>query len=125
MKQLGWLVVGLALAAGGTLAALAGPAPSRPTAFAQVRKVSLPGDEGWDYLSVDSAARRLYISRSTRVVVVDLETGKAAGELPETAGVHGVALDPELGRGFTSNGRSNSVTIFDLKSLKKIGETSV
>src|SRR5436309_13807282 len=115
MRHPGWFVTGLALAAGGTLAAPAGPAPARPSAYGQVRKISLPGDEGWDYLTVDSSARRLYISRSTRVVVVDLETGKVAGELPDTAGVHGVAVDQKSGHGFTSNGRSNSVTLFVIK----------
>ncbi|MFI5175088.1 MAG: YncE family protein [Terriglobia bacterium] len=86
-----------------------------------LKKIMLGGEGGWDYLTVDSGAHRLYISRSTRVMVVDLDTNTAVGEIPNTAGVHGIALVPELGRGFTSNGREASVTIFDLKSLKPLG----
>lgn len=87
-----------------------------------VRRLPLGGEGGWDYLTVDSAARRLYVSRGTRVMVVDLETGKLAGEIPDTLGVHGIALAPELNRGFTSNGRANTATIFDLKTLKPLGQ---
>ncbi len=78
----------------------------------------LGGDGGWDYLMVDSEGHRLFIARSTRVMVIDTESGKQVGEIPDTAGVHGVALDPEIGRGFTSNGREDTVSVFDLKSLK-------
>jgi DNA-binding beta-propeller fold protein YncE len=80
----------------------------------------LGGEGGWDYLAVDSAGKRLYVSRGTHVMVVDLETGKAAGDIPDTQGVHGIALAPELGRGFTSNGKANTATIFDLKTLKPL-----
>jgi DNA-binding beta-propeller fold protein YncE len=86
-----------------------------------IKKLQLGGEGGWDYLTVDDAARRLYISRSTHVMVVDLETGKQVGDIPNTQGVHGIAIVPELGRGFTSNGRTNNVTIFDLKTLKELG----
>lgn len=77
----------------------------------------LGGDGGWDYLTADSAGHRLFISRSTRVMVIDTESGKQVGEIPDTAGVHGIALDSEIGRGFTSDGREDAVTVFDLKSL--------
>ncbi|MGD0281804.1 MAG: YncE family protein [Dissulfurispiraceae bacterium] len=87
-----------------------------------IKKLQLGGDGGWDYLTVDSAARRLYISRSTHVMVVDIDTDKVAGDIADTPGVHGIAIAPELDRGFTSNGRSNSVTIFDLKTLKVLGQ---
>jgi YVTN family beta-propeller protein len=85
------------------------------------------GDGGWDYLTADSAARRLYISRSTHVIVLDLDSGKTVGDIPDTPGVHGIALAPDLGRGFTSNGRENTVSIFDTKTLAtsskvKVGE---
>jgi YVTN family beta-propeller protein len=85
------------------------------------------GDGGWDYLTADSAARRLYISRSTHVIVLDLDSGKTVGDVPDTPGVHGIALAPDLGRGFTSNGRENTVSIFDTKTLAtsskvKVGE---
>jgi DNA-binding beta-propeller fold protein YncE len=75
------------------------------------------GDGGWDYVSVDPAAQRLYVSRSTRAQVIDLATGKLVGEIPDTPGIHGIAVAPELNRGFTSNGRDSSVTVFDLKTL--------
>ncbi len=87
-----------------------------------VKKIAVEGDGGWDYLVLDSASRRLYVTRSTRVMVFDADTGAAAGEIPNTAGVHGVALAPDLNRGFTSNGRSSTVTAFDVKSLKVISE---
>src|SRR6267143_433538 len=77
----------------------------------------LGGEGGWDYLKVDGDARRFYISRATKVVVLDADSGKPVGEIADTPGVHGIALAPELGRGFTSNGRENTVSIFDLKTL--------
>src|ERR1035437_9084643 len=82
-----------------------------------VKTWKLGGDGGWDYLTMDSAGHRLFIARATRVMVIDTESGKQVGEIPETAGVHGVALVPEIGRGFTSNGREDTVSVFDLKSL--------
>ncbi|MGC1370572.1 MAG: YncE family protein, partial [Candidatus Sulfotelmatobacter sp.] len=75
------------------------------------------GEGGWDYLIADSAARRLYISRATHVIVLDLDSLKSIGDIADTPGVHGIALAPELGRGFTSNGREGTVSIFDLKTL--------
>lgn len=90
-----------------------------------IKKISVPGNDGWDYLFLDSDGRRLYISRGTHVDVVDVDKGALVGTIPDTNGVHGVAVDTKSGRGFTSNGRSNSVTIFDLKTLKKIGEVTV
>src|SRR5262249_8600058 len=65
------------------------------------------------------------VTHGTHVVVLDTEAGKVVGDVPDTAGVHGVAIDHRSGHGFTSNGRSNSVTIFDLKTLKKIDEVKV
>jgi DNA-binding beta-propeller fold protein YncE len=86
-----------------------------------LKKVVLGGEGSWDYLICDSAARRLYISRGTHVMVVDADTYAVIGDIAGTEGVHGIALAPEFGRGFTSNGRSNTVTIFDLKTLKALG----
>jgi len=83
------------------------------------------GDGGWDYLKIDSQARRLYISRATRVLVIDADTGKSIGEIPDTPGVHGIALAPEFGKGFTSNGRENTVNVFDLKTLKVLNKIKV
>src|SRR5437762_760924 len=90
-----------------------------------IKKITLGGEGGWDYLTVDSDARRVYISRSTHVMVVDADTGAIVGDISDTPGVHGVAVAPEFNRGFTSNGRTSSVTIFDLKSLKALGQVSV
>ena len=86
-----------------------------------IKKIPLGGEGGWDYLTVDSAANRLYISRGTHVMVLDTVTDKLVGDIPDTAGVHGIAIAPELGRGFTSNGRANTSTIFDLNTLKPLG----
>ncbi|MBN3923747.1 hypothetical protein [Nostoc sp. NMS4] len=87
-----------------------------------IKKIPLGGEGRWDYLTLDSAARRLYITRSTRVTVLNVDTGLVVGEIPHTAGVHGVAIAPELSRGFTSNGKTATATIFDLKTLQVIGE---
>ena len=91
----------------------------------KVRKIAVGGDGGWDYLTVDSAAKRLYVSRGNRIVVVDLGTEKVVGEIKETPGVHGVAVVAELGKGFTSNGGDDTVTAFDLKDLKTLGKIKV
>jgi YVTN family beta-propeller protein len=86
-----------------------------------VQRAALGGEGGWDYLKVDVAARRLYISRATRVMVVDADTLAPVGEIPDTPGVHGIAIAGDLGRGFTSNGRDNTVSIFELGTLKPLG----
>jgi YVTN family beta-propeller protein len=80
----------------------------------------LGGDGGWDYLTYDPAGKRLFISRGAHVMVVDPMTGTVLGDIPNTPGVHGIVLAPELGKGFTSNGADGSVTVFDLHSLKPI-----
>ncbi len=73
---------------------------------------------GWDYLNYDAADKHLFVSRATRVMVVDPASGTAVGEIPDTPGVHGIAIAGDLGKGFTSNGRANSLTVFDLHTLK-------
>ncbi len=100
------------------------PAASPAGGYHLVKKVSLGGEGGWDYLLVDPVARRVYISRSTHVMVVDADNYSVVGDIPDTAGVHGIAIVPKLGRGFTSNGRAANATIFDLKALKPIGTVS-
>jgi DNA-binding beta-propeller fold protein YncE len=85
-------------------------------------EIKIGGEGGWDYATVDNAARRLYVSHATHVAVVDLDKGAIVGDIPDTPGVHGIALAPDLNRGFVSNGRGNNVTIFDLKTLKAIGQ---
>jgi YVTN family beta-propeller protein len=96
------------------------PAPA--SGYHLLKKVHLGGEGGWDYLAMDSAARRLYISRGTHVMVLDADTYQVVGDIPDTPGVHGIALAPEFDRGFTSDGQAAKVTIFDLKTLKTIGE---
>src|SRR5499427_6920431 len=91
------------------------------TGYHILSEITIGGEGGWDYLTVDSAARRLYVSHGTHVVVVDLDSNKVVGDVPDTPGVHGIAIAPELGKGFISNGRGNNVTIFDLKTLKATG----
>src|ERR1700751_4996569 len=87
-----------------------------------VQTWKIGGDGGWDYLKIDSQARRLYISRATRVLVIDADSGKSVGEIPDTPGVHGIALAPEFSKGFTSNGRENTVNVFDLTTLKVLNK---
>ena len=106
-------------------AAPSGAAPAAAPSYHVLQKVVLGGDGGWDYLSIDANARRIYISRSSHVMVVDADTYKVVGDIPNTNGVHGIAVASALGRGFTSNGRDNSVTIFDLKTLKTLGTVAV
>jgi DNA-binding beta-propeller fold protein YncE len=86
-----------------------------------IKTIPLGGDEGWDYIAVDSSARRVYVSHGSHVAVLDADTYAVVGDIPDTQGVHGIAIASDLGRGFTSNGRANTVTIFDLKTLKVLG----
>jgi hypothetical protein len=90
-----------------------------------IKTYKLGGEGGWDYLTLDSSSRRLYISRATHVIVIDADSGKPVGDIPDTPGVHGIALAPELGRGFVSNGREGTVTIFDIETLKPITKVKV
>jgi YVTN family beta-propeller protein len=87
-----------------------------------VKKIAIPGTGSWDYLTVDEAARRLYVSHGTQVEVLDVDSGSVVGRIPNTLGVHGIAIASEFGRGFVSNGQSSTVTIFDLKTLKPIAD---
>ena len=94
-----------------------GAASAAGAEYKVVKTWKLGGEGGWDYLTADGEGR-LFISRGTRVMVVDTTSGKQIGEIPDTPGVHGIALAPGLGKGFTSNGREDTVSEFDLKSLK-------
>jgi DNA-binding beta-propeller fold protein YncE len=87
-----------------------------------LNKIKIGGTGGWDYVTVDSNAHRLYATHGTVVDVVDLDSGKPVGSIPQLHGVHGVALAPDMNKGFISNGQSNSVTVFDVKTLAKSGE---
>src|SRR5690242_9826704 len=96
------------------------PAPG-PSGYKVIKTVPVGGEGFWDYVYVDSNARRVYISHGTHTVVMNADTYAVEGDIPDTQGVHGIAIAADLGRGFTSNGRADNVTIFDLKTLKPIG----
>jgi DNA-binding beta-propeller fold protein YncE len=95
---------------------------AQTSGFHLIKKTVIGGEGGWDYLSVDTKNNRLYISHSTQVEVLDARTHEKIGTIPNLQGVHGVLAVPTTGRGITTNGRSNTVTIFDLKTLKTIVE---
>ena len=82
-----------------------------------VNKFHVDGDAGWDLLAKEEGTDRLFISHGTMVQVLDVKTGKVVGTIPDTKGVHGIAVAPDLNKGFTSNGKDTSVTVFDLKTL--------
>jgi YVTN family beta-propeller protein len=115
------LGVVLALAVAATVPVSAAHADS---GMQVLQRWKLGGAGGWDYLTLDSM-HRLFLSRGTQVDVVDTQTGKVVGSIPNTQGVHGIALAPDLHRGFTSNGRADSVTVFDLDTLKTLQEVKV
>ena len=103
----------------------AAPAPKVRAAdgpYVFKKDIAIGGEGGWDYLSVDAAARRLYVAHATKVVVIDLDTETVVGEMADTPGVHGFAVAPDLGRGFSSNGAEGKAAIFDLKTLAPIGK---
>jgi DNA-binding beta-propeller fold protein YncE len=97
-------------------------APAAEKGYRLLKSAPVPGDGGWDYLIVDDAGRRVYVSHGNQVDVLDADTGEVKGTVADTRGVHGIAIAHDLNRGFTSNGRDNTVTIFDLKTLKSVGD---
>ena len=102
----------------GTLALALALLPAAGAPARQVsRRIPIPGEGGWDDLTVDGPSHRLFVTHSTRVDVVDLTRDSVIGHIDGTAGVHAVAIASELGRGFTSDGRDSSITVFDLSSL--------
>ena len=103
-------------------ASIVGQASASDSSYTVIRKIPIPGQGSWDYLTIDDAARRLYVSHGTEVDVLDLDSGAIVGKIENTLGVHGIAIAADLGRGFVSDGQSSTVTIFDLKTLKTIAE---
>src|ERR1700722_5179932 len=93
-----------------------------PPTYKVLTKIKIGGTGGWDYVYVDSGNHRLYVSHNTQTEVVDTLTDKVVGNIPGTNGVHGIAIAADLGKGFTSDGRDNDVTIFDLKTLQVTGK---
>lgn len=93
--------------------------------YQPIRKISVEGDGGWDLLTVDEASGRLFLSHKTVVQVVDVKTGKLTGTIPDTKGVHGITLAADLNKGYISNGKDSSVTIFDLNTLAVLKKIQV
>src|ERR1700712_3364771 len=89
------------------------------------KSISLPGDGGYDYLSIDEVNRHLFVSHGTSVNIIDLNTGKAIGSVDNMKGVHGIAIDNEVNKGFITDGRDNSIVVFDLKTFKTISTIPV
>jgi YVTN family beta-propeller protein len=118
------ITIGLMLLSLGHAAA-GGPASGAyGSPYVLQRQFALGGPGGWDYLTVDSEAGRLFISRADRVLAMNLKDGSLA-TIADTQGVHGIALAPDLGKGFTSNGRADTVTVFDLASLAPVSTIAV
>lgn len=90
-----------------------------------INRIPVEGNGGWDYITMDEAASRLYVSHGNEMNVVDITTRKVIGTIPDTKGVHGIALASDLNKGFISNGRDTSVTVIDLKTLKSIAKIKV
>src|SRR5262245_21802753 len=116
---IGFLSIAVLLCVGSLSSAPA--SPPGPSGYKLVKTIPVGGEGFWDYVYVDSDARRVYISHSTHTVVMDADSHAVVGDIPETQGVHGIAIAADLSRGFTSNSRTNDVTIFDLKTFKPIG----
>jgi YVTN family beta-propeller protein len=104
---------------------LAAPIANSDPTFHVIKRILVGGEGGWDYLTVDSASHRLYLSRGTHVMVVNLQSDKVEGDIPNTPGVHGIAIVADQGRGFISNGGDSTVTVFDLKTLKETARVKV
>jgi len=97
-------------------------ATTQTNEFHEIARYSLSGEGGWDYVLSDDPARRLYIARANRIMVVDSDKGTAIGEVSGLDGAHGVALVKDLNRGFASSGKSGEVVVFDLKDFKVVGK---
>jgi len=120
MKDKSVFLIGLVASSLFSLATVSVRAADGPYHF--LKEIPVGGDGGWDYLSVDEAARRLYVSHATKVVVIDMDKDEVVGEIADTPGVHGIAVAPNLGRGFVSNGREAKASIVDLKTLKTLSK---
>src|SRR5476651_180876 len=92
------------------------------TGFKVLRDLAIASPGGWDYITVDGADKRIYTSHGNQVNILSTVTGDSIGYIPKTMGVHGIALAKPFGKGYTSNGRANSVTVFDIKTMKVLAE---
>lgn len=124
-----WLPTPAVASAAAASAATPSPAPAKPAAaspqYRLTHRMDLPGDEGWDDLTFEPGGERLFISHGSEVLVVDTRSLKVVGTIPDTPGVHGIALAPELGRGYISAGRAGTIVVFDLKSLARLKDIKV
>ena len=100
------------------LLALPLAAHAAPPSLKEVDRIHIGGEARWDYVSLDSANHRLYVAHATQVEVIDTQTDKLVGTIPDTPGVHGVAIAADLGLGFISDGKADRVTVFELATLK-------
>lgn len=107
------------------LAILTLPLARAQISYRLLQQYPIGGSGGWDYISINSEAKRLYVSHGKQVEVLDENSGKSVGVIPDTPGVHGIAVASDLRRGFVSNGGDDSVTIFDLDTLKTIKKVPV
>jgi DNA-binding beta-propeller fold protein YncE len=106
-------------------AAMLASAAAATGTYHVIKRIPIPGDSGWDYITADAEGRRLYVPHGTEVVVIDLDSGVIVGKISGQKGVHGVAVAREFGHGFISATDPGSVTMFDLKSLAVLGKTRV
>jgi YVTN family beta-propeller protein len=124
MLRILWVLLACVLPiAAGTARADSSPIPAAD--FAVSRSWPLGGNGGWDYLALEASGARLFVSRGDRVDVIETVSGRLAGSIPRTDGVHGIAFAPAMRRGFTSNGKANTVSVFELDSLHLIQEVAV
>ena len=123
----GWFRRACPLTCLAVVAAFGVYAAPQGSGYKVARRMPVGGDGRWDYLRVDPDAHRIYVTRGSHLMVVDENTGKVIGDVPvaNAMNMHGVALATDLGKGFTSNGDTNSVTVFDLKTLKAISEIKI
>lgn len=98
------------------------PETSSSTGYHITNKYSIGGDAGWDYIAVDPDARRLYVTHFQRIEVLDADTGKPIGQITDTNGVHGIALVKATGKGFTTNGKADTISVIDLSTFKHVAE---
>jgi YVTN family beta-propeller protein len=90
-----------------------------------LKKHAIKSTGGWDYITVDATEKKIYVSHGTQVNILSTATGDSIGVIPNTNGVHGIALVNTLGRGYTSNGRDNNCTVFDLKTNSELAKIAV
>jgi DNA-binding beta-propeller fold protein YncE len=118
MKKMRFFLFSAAL----VISSLTVPAQSN---YRIANKIHIEGEGGWDYISVDETNGRIFTSHSTVAQAIDIKTGKLAGTIPDTKGIHGIAIAADLNKGFTSNGRDSSVTVFNLKTLAVLAKVKV